>query len=87
MCVCVYWLTCLACALVSCLVVTPLTCARVSTGLEEMLDDLVLGEEEEVQVGEEAFDGETQADGVGDDASPGPAKTAKKSAAARSNPY
>jgi hypothetical protein len=52
-----------------------------------MLDDLVLGEEEEVQVGEDAFDGETQGDGVGDDASPGPAKTAKKSAAARSNPY
>jgi hypothetical protein len=58
-----------------------------SIGLEEMLDDLVLGEEEEVQVGEDAFDGETQGDGVGDDASPGPAKTAKKSAAARSNPY
>jgi hypothetical protein len=52
-------------------------------GLEEMLDDLVLGEDEEVNVGEEAFDEEAEQE----DGAPGPARGGKKAAAARSNPY
>ena len=59
--------------------------ANAHTGLEEMLDDLVLGEEEEVNVGDEAFDEEAEAeDGA---AGPAPARSGKKAAAARSNPY
>jgi hypothetical protein len=51
-----------------------------------MLDDLVLGEEEEVNVGEEAFDEEAGEAAEGEPG-PGPAKPAKKAAAARANPY
>jgi hypothetical protein len=48
-----------------------------------MLDDLVLGEEEEVNVGEEAFDEETEPTEGGS----GPQKSGKKAAAARASPY
>ena len=58
-----------------------LCCAH--AGLEEMLDDLVLGEEEEVNVGEEAFDEEAEPT----DGAPGPQKSGKKAAAARASPY
>lgn len=59
-----------------------LGCMRYS-GLEEMLDDLVLGEEEEVNVGEEAFDEEAEPTEGG----PGAQKSGKKAAAARATPY
>ncbi len=48
-----------------------------------MLDDLVLGEEEEVNVGEEAFDEEAEPTA----GAPGPHKSGKMAAGARASPY
>ena len=59
--------------------------AVLGAGLEDMLDDLVLGEDEEVNVGEEAFDEEAEVDG--DEAGPGPSSKGKKAAGARAKPY
>jgi len=52
-------------------------------GLEDMLDDLVLGEEEVVNVGDDAFDEEAEPN----EGAPGPVKPGKKAAASRANPY
>ena len=55
-------------------------------GLEEMLDDLVLGDDEEVNVGEEAFDEEGE-DEDGGGTGPLKADSGKKAASSRAKPY